>query len=66
MSEKDIKNIKLQSPCIGVCSQNPETKTCYGCQRTLDEIDGWDNLSDEEKIALFDELEKRRDELFGD
>lgn len=66
MSEKDINNVKLQSPCIGVCSQNPESGSCYGCQRTQDEIANWDELPDEEKIALFDELEKRRDELFGD
>jgi len=59
-------NIKLQDPCIGVCSQNPETKQCYGCQRTPEEIENWYNLSDDEKIKLFDELEKRRDDLFGD
>lgn len=59
-------NVKLQDPCIGVCSQNPETKQCFGCQRTPKEIAEWHDMSDKEKIALFDELEKRRDELFGD
>lgn len=54
------------NPCIGVCSQNPETKQCYGCQRTPEEIAEWDSLSDKDKVKKMDELEKRADDLFGD
>ena len=57
---------EIVSPCIGVCSMNPETKQCYGCQRTAKEINDWYNMSNEEKLQLLDELEKRNDELFGD
>ena len=28
------------SPCIGVCSINPEDNYCYGCKRTQKEIKG--------------------------
>lgn len=57
---------EIKSPCIGVCSQNPETKQCFGCQRTPEEIANWWNYTEEEKLALLEELEKRSDELFGD
>ena len=57
---------EIQSPCIGVCSQNPETKTCYGCQRTLKEIEDWPTMSDQDKLNLIEELDKRAYELFGD
>jgi len=63
MTEQDIK---LQDPCIGVCSKNPESGQCYGCQRTQEEIESWLTLDNDAKRNLFDILEKRRDELFGD
>jgi predicted Fe-S protein YdhL (DUF1289 family) len=57
---------EIESPCIGVCSQNPETGQCYGCQRTLKEIADWPTMSDQDKLKLIEELDKRADELFGD
>ena len=54
------------NPCIGVCSQNPETKQCHGCQRTPEEIAEWVTMSDNDKRKLIEELDKRADELFGD
>ena len=57
---------EIESPCIGVCSQNPVTGQCYGCQRTPKEISEWPTMSDKDKVKLIEELEKRSDELFGD
>ena len=54
------------NPCIGVCSQNPETKQCHGCQRTPQEITEWETMSDNDKVKLIEELDKRANELFGD
>jgi len=56
----------IESPCIGVCSVNPNTGYCHGCSRTQEEMDSWSTMSDKEKIKLINELEKRQDELFGD
>jgi len=33
---------------------------CTGCLRTLDEIAGWIDMSDEARRALVDELPRRR------
>lgn len=57
---------EIESPCIGVCSQNPVTGQCYGCSRTPKEIEDWWTMSDEEKFKLLEELEKRQDDVFGD
>jgi len=57
---------EIENPCIGVCSQNPQTKQCFGCQRTPKEIAEWETMSDQDKLKLIEELEKRSDELFGD
>ena len=40
---------EIESPCIGVCSLNPETGQCHGCCRTPEEIEKWctkDDLDD--------------------
>jgi len=57
---------QIESPCIGVCSINPETGFCHGCSRTTKEIEKWLDMSNEEKLTLLNDLEKRQDELFGD
>ncbi len=33
---------------------------CLGCQRTLDEIAAWSELSDAEKEVIWAKLDKRR------
>ena len=31
----------LPSPCVSVCTMDPESGLCRGCFRTLDEIANW-------------------------
>lgn len=57
---------EIESPCIGVCSLNPETGQCHGCCRTSEEIEKWFDYTDKEKLAVLEELEKRQNDLFGD
>jgi len=57
---------EIESPCIGVCSLNPETGQCHGCCRTPEEIEKWFDYTDKEKLAVLEELEKRQNDLFGD
>jgi len=57
---------EIESPCIGVCSLNPETGQCHGCWRTPEEIEKWFDYTDKEKLAVLEELEKRQNDLFGD
>ncbi len=39
----------VSSPCRGICQLDSDGKYCTGCLRTLDEIAGWSQFSDEEK-----------------
>jgi len=48
------------SPCIRVCTLDPETNLCLGCFRTLDEIAGWSGFSREEKWAILRQLDARK------
>lgn len=51
----------VPSPCINVCRMNPGTGWCEGCLRTLDEIAAWSTMSDESKLAVWTQLEERRE-----
>jgi uncharacterized protein len=55
----------VPSPCIDVCKMNVQTGFCDGCLRTLDEIACWSSASDDIKRAVWAEIERRRDVLFG-
>jgi len=50
----------VPSPCISVCRIDPATGWCEGCCRTIDEIAHWGLFDDEEKIAVWTELKRRR------
>ena len=49
----------VPSPCISVCRMDAATGICEGCYRTLDEIARWGSASEEEKLAIWDELLRR-------
>ena len=50
----------VPSPCINICQMDADTGWCAGCQRTLDEIAGWSQLSEEDKRAVWQQLPQRR------
>jgi len=50
----------LPSPCIGVCTINPDDQTCLGCFRTLAEISNWPTLDNAGRHALLEALRVRR------
>lgn len=51
----------MKSPCNKVCVMDPQTGTCRGCQRTLDEIARWGEMSDAEREAVLAQLPARRE-----
>ena len=53
----------VPSPCINVCRMNPRTALCEGCLRSIDEIAAWSTMSDEDKRAVWDALDRRRELL---
>jgi predicted Fe-S protein YdhL (DUF1289 family) len=50
----------VPSPCISVCRIDAATGWCEGCRRTIDEIAGWSQFDDGEKLAVWAELPRRR------
>ncbi|MEM7206375.1 MAG: DUF1289 domain-containing protein [Pseudomonadota bacterium] len=49
----------VPSPCVKVCMFKG-TPFCDGCFRTLDEIREWMIMSREEKLAVLDRIEQRK------
>jgi predicted Fe-S protein YdhL (DUF1289 family) len=44
------------SPCVSRCELDPETRTCYGCNRTQMEIFLWAKYTEEERMAIMRRL----------
>ena len=48
-----------RSPCVRICTMDPESGLCEGCGRTLAEIAGWLRMSEDERQAIMDALPDR-------
>lgn len=46
----------VESPCVRICVV--EDEICQGCGRTLDEIADWRIMTNEQKRAVWQRLEK--------
>lgn len=53
------------SPCINICRMDAKTGFCEGCLRTIDEIARWSSAGEDVKRAVWVEIARRRDALFG-
>lgn len=51
----------MKSPCNKVCVMDAENRYCRGCQRTLDEIARWSEMSDAEREAVLAVLAERKE-----
>jgi predicted Fe-S protein YdhL (DUF1289 family) len=51
----------LPSPCISVCQLDAEAKRCLGCTRTLEQIEAWVMLDDNERLAIWRQLASHLD-----
>ncbi len=56
MSEKS----EIKSPCISVCAMDDLTGLCQGCYRTIDEIKGWWDMSQNDQKNLLATLDERQ------
>jgi uncharacterized protein len=56
---------RISTPCIRVCTLDPETGLCEGCGRTLDEIARWYGLSEDERVRIMGGLEERMRRAFA-
>lgn len=53
----------MKSPCVKICMMDPEDRYCLGCQRTLQEVTRWTQMTDAERDAVIAALPARRLEL---
>jgi predicted Fe-S protein YdhL (DUF1289 family) len=51
-----MKPSAIESPCISICRY--EDEVCVGCGRTVDEVVEWYNMTDKQKQAVLNRLEK--------
>jgi predicted Fe-S protein YdhL (DUF1289 family) len=51
---------EVPSPCVRICVVDEARDICRGCYRTLDEISRWAGLSRSQKLALLEDLARRR------
>ena len=60
------RNAVIASPCIGTCTYDPfqEPTVCMGCERTYDEISMWETYGDEQRQAVLDRINWKRDIRF--
>lgn len=52
--------VRIESPCIGVCTIDEMNGFCQGCYRTSDEIKTWFEMSQVEKRNLLVQLQERQ------
>ena len=59
MSDEEIR-----SPCISVCVLD-ENDICMGCYRSAEEVTDWFMAGDDEKRAIMQRVEQRREAAGG-
>lgn len=47
------------TPCTNICKINPNTGLCIGCNRTIEEIAGWSQMTEDERKKLMENLKTR-------
>ena len=52
--------IAVKSPCIDVCAFNGKTQLCVGCFQTLDEIRGWNKMTDHRRHQVINRRTRRQ------
>ena len=47
------------SPCIGICSIDPESGLCIGCLRSSYEISMWSQIDNQRALKIMKEIKNR-------
>jgi predicted Fe-S protein YdhL (DUF1289 family) len=50
----------IASPCIGICTLDPQTELCLGCLRTGSEIAAWRDADSNLRLRILDRVRSRR------
>ena len=49
----------VKSPCIEICSVDPKTNLCIGCNRNIEEITNWISYSKKKRNEIIKKIKKR-------
>jgi len=49
-----FQEMQMTSPCVGLCQV--EDGVCQGCDRTLEEIQNWAYMTDDEREEIMERL----------
>jgi predicted Fe-S protein YdhL (DUF1289 family) len=52
---------EIQSPCVDNCCLD-EKDVCLGCFRSIDEITGWHDATDQQKLKILNNCDVRRNQ----
>jgi len=52
----------IETPCIGVCTIDDNNGLCMGCYRSLEEIQNWWDMTDEQRTQVTEQLQQRMQE----
>ena len=63
MTEYIWKRNEIESPCVNICIVHPQANICAGCFRTIDEISGWSNMTEEQRKEIINDLPNRSSKL---
>jgi predicted Fe-S protein YdhL (DUF1289 family) len=53
----------MESPCVKICTYDPDSGLCRACGRTLGEIGDWYCMTDAERRAVMEALPARLNAL---
>ena len=56
-------NDEIESPCIDICTIDPNSGECIGCGRTLDEINNWTNFDNLKKKQILENLKAKNENI---
>ncbi len=52
----------VMTPCVGICSLDPDTDLCMGCWRTRDEVASWAMAGDDLRRQILSRARRRREQ----
>jgi predicted Fe-S protein YdhL (DUF1289 family) len=52
-------NPMIESPCVKVCVMDAGTRLCLGCNRRIEEIIRWQEMTTDERTRIMSELPTR-------
>jgi uncharacterized protein len=59
-----FEKIEVESPCINVCQMDEKSGLCIGCYRNIEEIQGWWEMTFEQKADVIKKTWAREEAAF--